>query len=106
LTSPHGREGLTAIGGLVVGKNALLDDVDALANLVAVDDVLWFHECPQIASIESLARRARVGSLPVSEPPRRRTLAGLERLSEVREALEVQDNATLVSLSSLAGVTS
>ncbi|GEM_PF-3447420 len=94
-------------GRLLLGHewagNALLQDVDALANLVRVDGDLTVRGNPRLATLDGLVHLTRVGgTLTVHSNAVMPDVAGLYRLATLGGGLVVETNRSLRNLDGLA----
>lgn len=100
-----GLESLTQVQGqLMVARNGVLDNMDALGAVNQAAEVLIL-ENPQLRRIGGLGSLSEVsGRLKLSKNPKIATLAGLEQVSRVG-GLVLENNDLLADLSALAKLT-
>lgn len=91
--------------GTALGGNALLTDVDGLANLTRVDGALLVRAAPLLRTVDGLSNLARVGdALTVTENASLVDLKGLQGLGEVGTHVSITHNGRVATLLGLEGL--
>ncbi|MBC7607248.1 MAG: T9SS type A sorting domain-containing protein [Burkholderiales bacterium] len=102
----NGLNGITSVGTISLGGNAILNDISALSNLTTVSNTLSVSNCPQLTSLNGLQGITATGGLVSLKGLGVTDLTGLNNLASIGFFLDISYNPLLTSLNGLNNLTS